>query len=208
MSAMIKAIIFDLGKVIFDTSFYRCLEFWSKVSDKSFDEIKSKFSFDGIYENFERNVITPSQFRKQLSEKLGLDISDELFDQGWCSIYLDTYPGIESHLKELKKNYRLIALSNTNSIHEKVWSVKYASVLQHFEKVFSSHHMRTRKPEATCYLRVLKDCNLNVSEVIFLDDNAGNTEGAKKLGIHSVLVSSTDQMITELEEILKGSLEH
>jgi len=204
---MIKAIIFDLGKVIFDTSFDRCFDFWASASGKTFESIKNKFSFDSIYENFERSDITPSQFRKQMCEKLDLQISDELFDKGWCNLYLDVYPGIHELLSELKQNYRLIALSNTNCIHENVWKIRYAEILRHFENVFSSHHINTRKPEKESYFMVLEHCKLTPSEVIFLDDNADNIVGAQKAQINSILVTSTEQMILELHQQLRKQLE-
>ncbi len=44
----IKAIIFDLGKVVFDLSFERVLLSWSQSSGKSVEAIKNDFEFDTI----------------------------------------------------------------------------------------------------------------------------------------------------------------
>ena len=41
-----EAIIFDLGKVVFDLSFDRTFQFWATASGRELDDIKSKFKFD------------------------------------------------------------------------------------------------------------------------------------------------------------------
>jgi glucose-1-phosphatase len=199
----IKAIIFDLGKVIFDVSFDRTFESWASNSNKQFADIKNIFRFDDLYEKFERDEITSPEFRKLLSKKLDITISDQLFDKGWCNLYLDVYPEIENLLIKLKTNYRLVALTNTNKIHETVWKVRYSSILQHFEKVFSSSDIKTRKPEEQSFKIVLDYLQLKPQETLFVDDNEDNTKGAESLGIRSILVSSPQQMINDLGKIVK-----
>lgn len=198
-----KAIIFDLGKVIFDVSFDKAFELWAKNSNRQLDEIKSIFRFDYLYEKFERDEITSSEFRKSLLQRLDISLSDKLFDDGWCNIYLDIFPEIDNLLVKLKQNYRIVALTNTNKIHETVWKVKYNTTLQHFEKVFTSSDIKTRKPEEQSFQIVLDYLQLQPHETILIDDNEDNTKGADRLGIKSILVSSTKQMINDLTIILE-----
>jgi len=67
-----QALIFDLGKVVFDVSFDLCFAYWAKASGQSFDTIKSRFHFDQDFEDFEKNAISADNFRKRISDKLGL----------------------------------------------------------------------------------------------------------------------------------------
>lgn len=198
----IKSIIFDLGKVIFDLSFDRVFQSWATSSGRQFADIKNKFAFDNIFYEFERNDISPTQFRTAILQRLDITLSDKEFDNGWCNLYLDTYKDIDNFLIDLKSNYRLIALTNTNVIHNDTWRARYADTLLHFEKIFSSHELKTRKPESKIYEIVLDYLKLKPEQTIFLDDNEENINGAKKLGILTILVTSNEQMKVDLNKYL------
>lgn len=197
----IKAIIFDLGKVVFDLSFDRIFQSWANTSRQEFQDIKRKFVFNNLFDQLERNEISSTDFRASISETLSMNLTDEDFDKGWCDLYLDVYYGIEKILIELKYRYRLVALTNTNIIHNKIGRLKYADVLQHFEKIFSSYEMQTRKPEEKAYRIVLDYLQCQPAETVFLDDNIENINGAKKIGITSILVTSQQQMKEELHAL-------
>ena len=194
-----KALIFDLGKVVFDLSFDRVFQSWATLSNRHFDEIKNKFQFDQVFDKFEKNEVPAAQFRAAVSKQLNVTLTDEAFDKAWCDLYLDIYDNIDNLLIELKSGFRLVALTNTNIIHNKTWREKYADTLQHFEKIFSSQEMGTRKPERESYETVLNYLKCNPAETIFLDDNIVNIQGAEKLGIVSILVNSNAQMKNDLQ---------
>jgi putative hydrolase of the HAD superfamily len=103
-------------------------------------------------------------------------------------------------LVKLKSKYRIIALTNTNSIHSNVWRRKYANTLNHFEKIFSSHELATRKPERKIFEIVLDYLNLKPEQTLFLDDNIDNINGAKKIGILTILVTSNAQMKKDINQ--------
>jgi len=196
-----KAIVFDCGGVIFTCSFDKALNYWAMVSGKDISEIKNKFDFDEIFQKLERGEINSTAFRKHALSKLGLKISDEKFDKGWNSIYLDLVPGIKQLLQELKQKHRLVALTNTSEIHAKKWRIIYASILNYFEKVFSSHEIHARKPERKAYKTVLNYLQLNPDEVIFLDDNIENVQAASEMNIASIHVTSFKQMVEDLSKL-------
>lgn len=196
-----KAIIFDLGEVVFDLSFDRIFRFWANASSGRYDAIKSKFQFDDLFDKFEKDDITPKEFRVEISKRLELTLTDQEFDEGWCDLYLDTYRGIEALLAHLQQHYRLVALTNTNVIHSSVWKIKYANTLRYFQKVFSSHELKARKPEAKAYQIVLDYLQVAPQQAVFLDDNIDNVSGADQLGIKTILVTSYEQMTAELQTI-------
>lgn len=194
-----EAIIFDLGKVVFDLSFDRVFHFWASHTGRRYSDIKGKFQFDRLFDEFEKGTISGSQFRNEVSNRLGLTLTDEAFDKGWCDLYLDTYNNIDNLLANLNQNYRIVALTNTNIIHESTWRIKYKDTLGHFEKIFCSHELMTRKPERRAYQIVLDYLDMNPQQTIFLDDNVDNIKGASELGIPTILVTSQQQMRNELK---------
>lgn len=186
---------------MFDLSFDRVFQSWSNTAGKEFEDLKKIFKFDEFFDKFEKNEISPEEFRAKISQQLNLKLTDKEFDKGWCDLYLETYSGIDDLLMNLKRNYKLVALTNTNLIHNKVWRVKYADILLHFEKIFCSHEMGTRKPEENAYKMVLDYLQCTPAETFFIDDNIDNINGAKQLGITSILVTSQEQMSKDLKKL-------
>ncbi len=182
-------------------SFDRTFEYWANISGRQFNDIKDKFSFDPTFDKFERGEISPEYFRRVISEKLDIKLTDEQFDAGWCDLYLGTYSGVGNLLNSIKRNYRIGALTNTNVIHKKVWEAKYENTLKCFEKVFSSPDIRTRKPEKEAYQIVLDHFKVQPSQTLFLDDNAENIAGAQGLGIKTILVTSQEQMFNDIQKL-------
>ena len=196
-----QAIIFDCGGVIFDFSPDNVFNHWAMVSGEDVDVIRQRFVLDDKYHKFEKGEIDAVLFRKHTLNMLELKISDEDFDDGWNSIYMDSVYGIEQLLQELKSQYRLVALTNTNEIHARKWPILYASLLRHFERVFSSHEIQARKPERKAFEIVLEHLALNADDVIFLDDNPEYVQAASSMNIASIHVTSFRQMIEDLRNL-------
>jgi epoxide hydrolase-like predicted phosphatase len=196
-----KALIFDLGKVVFDYSFPEAFAHWAKVSGKTKEDIEKHFEYGPVFEKFERDELTPDEFRKHISADIGFDFEKEEFENGWNNIYLELYPGMDNLLGTIKKTHRIVALTNTNRIHAKRWLTKFDDTLNHFEKIFSSHEIGKRKPESEAFLAVLDYLEMKPSDVIFLDDNPENINAAEKIGIKSILVSSPKQMYSDLKKL-------
>lgn len=200
---MYKALIFDLGNVVFNVDFGLIYKYWAEHSGIPYEKIKKYFEADKNFDKFERGDITEEEYRKITNESLGMNLSKKDFDEGLTALYLDETEDINSLLKELKKNYRIIALSNTNIIHKRVWREKYKDTMDRFEKIFSSHEINTRKPETEPYLIALDYLKMKPEEVIFLDDKPENIEPAKTLGMKTITVKSPAQMRFELKTLLK-----
>ena len=193
-----RAIIFDCGGVLFDFSPDKVFDYWAQVSGTDANVLSHRFVFGEIYHQFERGELDASAFRKQILNMLEIDITDEDFDEGWNCLYGDIIPGIEQVLQHLKRQYRLVALTNTNEIHARKWRTMCASLVCLFEKVFSSHEIHARKPEPKVYETVLKYLGLQPEHVIFLDDNPEYVRAASRMNITSIQVTSLVQMIGEL----------
>ena len=98
-------------------------------------------------------------------------------------------------LLEVKEKYRTFLLSNNNEIHYD-WIINYIkkefgieNYDQHFEKAYFSQHMCLRKPNVNIFEQVIKENNLNPNETLFIDDSPQLIEGAKKAGLHTLLMN-------------------
>ena len=65
---------------------------------------------------FDEGRITPEQFHAEAARNLGCNLSITAFKKIWNRIFTIN-PGISALLRRLKKDYRLLCLSNTNIWH-------------------------------------------------------------------------------------------
>ncbi len=196
-----QLIIFDLGNAVFHITFEPAFKYLEEVSGRSRAEIENFFYTEPIFEAFERKEVTPEQVNDFVNKNLGINQTFEEFEKYWNSIYLDPLEGIERTIQILKIHYKLAVLSNTNETHARVWKVRYANILKHFDSVFGSHDIGARKPEKAAYQTVLEHFNVIPEKAIFIDDKAENIEAANAMGINGIQITSNEQLITDLKKL-------
>ena len=201
MKSKYKAIVFDLGNVVINVDAQPACDYWSDKFNIPSQEIKSKFPFDEVYAKFEKGLIDAARFRDHLRQHYGVNFSNEDFDRGWNLILRSLTANIEDLLNTLKKDFRLVVLSNTNEIHIPVFEKRYEKLLKNFEHKFYSSRIHTRKPEIEAYTKILNYFEYKPGEIIFLDDKYENVRQAKKMGFYPILVKSTRQLKKELKEL-------
>ena len=78
----IKAIVFDLGKVIFDLSYEQVIAYWAEKANKDYQELLDGFVYNDIFEQYERGELSDAAFRDAVRSFYHLPITDEEFDAG------------------------------------------------------------------------------------------------------------------------------
>ena len=69
-------------------------------------------------------------------------------------------------------------------------------MLGHFRKVFASHEMGLRKPEAAAFAHIAKEIGVPAERILFFDDSLGHVEAARACGLQAVHVTS-DETVRE-----------
>jgi len=194
----IKNIIFDLGGVILDLSVESTLHSFATLSGHDVHHVKDLFIKSSGFYDFEKGLIDEHTFRNFVREVYAVEAHDLAIDQSWNAM-LGGLPTAKLELiKELKDQYGVYLLSNTNTIHleyintQVVPQTGATHLDAFFHKAYYSHLMKKRKPDADIYLQVLEENNLQPDETLFLDDNADNVKGAAAVGIHAVHVNTPD----------------
>lgn len=110
--------------------------------------------------------------------------------------------GATELLVELEPRYRLASVSNTNALH---WT-RFCGQWQldrHFHHNFPSFAVGRLKPDADYFEHVLETLGLPARNVLFVDDNAINVDGAQRVGLVARQVSGPAGVRAALEEISK-----
>jgi len=207
----IKNIIFDYGNVIFNIDFKRVQQAWKDLGIGNTDEFYSHRHQDPVFNLLEKGDISNAEFRNRIRKLTNKpDLTDEQIDTAWNAIFIGIPPENHDLLIKIKPKYRTFLLSNTNAIHYDYFTdyVKKNFNLDGneslFEKTYYSHLMCKRKPDAEIFEQVLQENNLNPAETLFIDDSPQHLETAKKLGLHTFLMTAPDtiQQFFERESLI------
>lgn len=185
----IKNIIFDFGGVVLDIDPQLTIDEFVKLGFKDLDKLSTPEFTEEIFGKFERGILTPEVFRTKLKSFLNIDVTDQQFDYAWNSLIYDIPRERIKVIEQVKKNYQIILLSNSNEIHYDLFvrdlqlRFGYREFDDLFHKAYFSFDLHLLKPNPEVYEFVINQHGLIPAETLFLDDKAENIEAAKKLGI-------------------------
>ncbi len=187
----IKNIIFDWGGVIININYDATVKAFGELGYNKFEEYYHQKSQHALFDDFEVGNINTDVFRSGIREALALpDLSDTQIDEAWSAMLLDMPLERIDLIKKLKTKYRLFLLSNTNQIHEDGIVPRLDTQLGFpffslFDKVYLSHRIGKRKPNADIFQHVLSENNLFAWETLFIDDSEQHIDGAASVGINA-----------------------
>ena len=196
----IKSIIFDLGAVLLNISYQKTIEEFDKLGIKNSSTFYSKKLQTNIFNLLETGEISESDFIKEI-QKHCTEATNTQILYAWNAMLLDLPQHRLQLLKQLKTEYNIYLLSNTNKIHisefeNKIGSKQYKEFCQLFDKVYYSHKIGHRKPNAEAFQLIIEENNLIAEEILFIDDSPQHIEGAKKLGIKTYHLLDDEDVIT------------
>jgi len=178
LTSEIKAIIFDLGGVIFDPHF---------SSNKFFTNYRKEWNKTKIGE------ITSEEFYKIIAERENKTI-EEIKSESYYQMTIDE--SIKTLILKLKEKYKIGFLTNNiGDLYDKnleLWNIEEVgeTVVSFKDKVI--------KPENEAIELIIKKLNVNNNEVVFIDDNKDTVERYTKSGIKSITFKDYDKLIVNL----------
>jgi len=197
---MIRCVISDLGKVLifFDNNIF--FEKIAKNCPFTHEEIRELTSSHFyLVESFDRGEISPEEFCRQVTKKLKARIDYDRF----YSIYNDVFslnPPILQLMIRLKKNYKIVLLSNTDVMRFDFIKKKFPEIMI-FDEYVLSYQVGFIKPQPQIYKEALKQAGAEAKECVFIDDREENIEEAARFGISGILMEPQTDLETVLQEM-------
>ena len=203
----IKNIIFDLGGVILNLNYETTINSFIELGLNNFDEIYNQGQQTELFNNFEKGLISSRTFISEL-QKLS-NLTEQQIINAWNAMLLDIPPKRLEFIFKLKKDYKIFLLSNTNELHIEYFENQLFKNNQLklfkacFDKIYYSSRMKDRKPNASCFNKVIVDNNLKTMETLFIDDSIQHINGANKLGIKTYLMEQNSSIIDLFPDIIQ-----
>ena len=72
----------------------------------------------------------------------------------------------------------------------------------YFDVAYYSHIFGFRKPDAASFDKLLQTENILANQTLFIDDGEANIEGAKSIGLNTLLITDTITIENSLEQYL------
>ena len=110
---------------------------------------------------------------------------------------------IVDHVRALREQgYKLALVTNNVREGAAAWR-SLVPVDELFDVVIDSSEVGMRKPNPAIFHHALEALGgIPPQEAVFLDDTPGNVAGAKRAGLHAILVETPDQAIEDLTALL------
>ena len=205
----IKTFIFDLGGVIIDLDREACVRAYERLGIENANELLDNYKPNGIFLQMERGEISAQEFRNTIRHITQKAITDEEINSAHGEFLLGIPQKRKDALLALRKKYKVLALSNTSPIHlllfvRPMLTDEFHSPEDYFDKMFLSYELKSIKPDALIFERMIELGQLNPVECLFFDDGLANVEAAKKLGFQTYHVTDDNDWVGELELMINA----
>jgi putative hydrolase of the HAD superfamily len=201
---MIKAIIFDFGRVISapkPASLFRGYEEELGLSPGVLNRVMFG---SAAWEEVLVGSKTSDQYWREIGPRVGLHTPDAI------SEFRRRYraderinEGVLELMRRLHGHYKLAVLSNAPAGLSD-WLADW-QMTDLFEYVFCSAEEGVAKPDALSFQRVLDRLGVGPHEAVFIDDTLGHVEAARSLGLYGLLFTTPERLVAELDELLAES---
>jgi len=196
-----KNILFDLGGVILDINVQATLkQFYELGFPAELMQFPNSMTTD-LYFRYETGKLDTEQFRNEIRKAAGIEMTDHAFDEAWNAMLVCFPEERIALLKRLSKRYNLYMLSNTSSLHVKVFEKMYLEIAgepmqEVFKKIYYSHEIGWHKPDLEAWEYVLNDAHIKAEETLFLDDNIHNIKASQELGFQAIHIHERIQLMS------------
>lgn len=206
---MIKAVVFDMDGVIFDSEkLYRkhwmitgreygipeeemadlCNQIAGATRERNERLLKSRFGEDFDYDTFRSKTMNR--------------MDEEIRENG-----LEVKPGVFELFDYLKEHKILIGLATSTDKERAEEKLADAGLLEYFDSVIYGRMVEQGKPAPDIYLRACEGLGVNPKEAIGVEDSINGVKSSSAAGLYTVMVID---LIEPTEEIvpLTGQILH
>ncbi|MCQ3804270.1 MAG: HAD family phosphatase [bacterium] len=203
--ARIKAVLFDLGGVVFDSPLHRIAAFEEDhgLPAGAVGQIVMGAGRNGAWARHERGEIDYEDFMECLREEarewgVDLDVAEMMRR---IESDIGIRPRMLEAVRRLRRNGIAVAAITNN------WKDLMAPTVNgHFDVVVESYLEGVRKPEPEIYRRTLDRLGVEPGEAVMLDDIGANLKTARSMGMSTIKVTDPDVALEELGAIVGISL--
>jgi len=215
-SLTLKAVLFDLGDTLIHTEGFdydACLRrmhrklIQNRIATPYEDFRRVYFEVRDRFYNETGDTLEEQDFAERITETLRLlgvqlptedkrvrETAEAFIDAFVDSITIDDY--LPQLLEQLHTKCKLGIVSNMSFAEAGLRSLRRFNIAKYFDTIIISGFVGWRKPSPKIFQEALKALNVKAEETVFVGDSLkADIEGAKKLGMETVLLAEKNKKI-------------
>lgn len=202
----VKNLLFDFGGVIISLSKSNAIKRFKEIGFLDIDKYLGEYRQEGIFLEYETGKINREDFLKEFRRLGNNNASMEEIDSAWLAFLLEIPQYKYKLLRELRKKYNVLLLSNTNPsvsawARSESFSPEGKPIDDFFDKCYLSYEIGCAKPEKEIFDFIIKDSNIKPEETLFFDDGPSNIEAANKLGFQTYLTNQDEDLAKVFDRV-------
>jgi FMN phosphatase YigB (HAD superfamily) len=197
----VKAVVFDLGKVLVDFDYAIAARKLAENSAKPASEILKMLDHSPLLYTFESAGMTSGEFYAEFCRSAGFRGEFELFAAAFGDIFSEIPPMIAFQQQLRLRRVPTFILSNTNDIaitHIR----RNFPFFANFDGYILSYEQQALKPNSPIYEAAEKMIGHRGEDLVFIDDRADNCEGAAKRGWRTLCHREPAETIAEVMALI------
>lgn len=201
-----KNLLFDLGGVILDLKRSACVKAFEELGLEDAESVFGEYSQTGAFLALEEGSMSVDEFHAEVRTLLSAEVTDDQIDDAFGEFLV----GIPLHrlkaLEELRKDYKVFLLSNTNPIHigkkiKEFFGSDGKELDSYFDGKVLSYLAKASKPNPKIFEYTISHLELVPEETLFLDDSQRNLDAASKFGFGVALVEPGTEFVDVLKRV-------
>lgn len=203
-NGQIKAVFFDLGKVILKFSHEDIIGRLLSNAGPGARRPEELFSYlfdmkDGLCNLYDEGMISSEGFYSEINARFPLGVDYEGFVPLWNGIFTEI-PGVSGIIREVRQKRPVYLLSNINELHWEFVRDRY-KVLSEMDGLVLSCVVKAKKPDPAIYRAAMETAGVGRHESVFIDDLPENIAAAESHGIKGIAFTGTDRLRADLSAL-------
>ncbi|MCX6893155.1 MAG: HAD family phosphatase [Verrucomicrobiota bacterium] len=197
---MVKAVVFDLGKVLLDFDYSIAAGRIAARSKVPPDRIRHFIDHSPLLFRLERGQMTTVQFYAEVCAATGFDGSAAEFNSFFGDIFVPIEPMVELQATLRCRGLPTYVFSNTNDLaitHIRRNFPFYGN----FDGYILSYEHGVMKPDAPLYEVVERMSGHRGPEILYLDDRAENIAAGAARGWQVILQESPEKSLAAIRDL-------
>lgn len=176
----VEVVLFDLGGVLIELGGMGDMAVFS--NEQSEEDIWRRWLSCPWVRRFERGQCEADEFAAGMVESWEMPVSPGAFLEAFVAWPKGMLPGSHEVVRDAAAHARVACLSNTNSLHvDRQWAE--FGIYELFDGIFLSNEMGMVKPDREAFDHVVDRLGIRPNQILFLDDNQINVDGARAAGL-------------------------
>jgi glucose-1-phosphatase len=194
----VDIVLFDLGGVLIELGGVASLQTMAGIADD--EAVWQKWLTSPWVRRFEAGQCSADEFSGGVVSEWDLPVTPDQFLEIFRDWPVGPLPGSSELLADVQRQVPIGCLSNTNTLH---WDHQFARwpILGMFDYRFLSFDLGLVKPDRSVFKAVADRLPVGADRVLFLDDNALNSDAARSFGFLSERVRGVEEARQVLENV-------